>query len=321
MPRRFALPTLLALPLMAGAQPHPQSPDEGCVLVEYFARDPIRSVSGADGPARAGALNGRYVVRFENGGSLALRSAGELSLQWRRDGRPEVQGRLATDDYLARVVDREGSARETEAAKALAVAARSYLRQHARPVAGCRQVTDSSTAQRVSPNPATAEALAIVRSTGAMVVEGARMRHGGLAWRQAVAQSRQGKRFDEVLAAAFPGGRLVKAGGGDAACQRLVRNETWLAQAVPRWQRLLATQAGYEAPATPPMVCALAQGTPYSEQSRNRIFMRPLATREDRITLAHEYLHLGLRLHPHGQDEAYVERLARRLVDIKLEAP
>jgi len=319
MLRRFIVSALLALPMTVGAQPAAQ--DEGCVVVEYFARDPIRSVAGVDGPARAGALNGRYVVQFENGGSLALRSAGELSLQWRRDGRPEVRGRLGTDDYLARVVDREGSARETEAAKALAVAARSYLLQNARLIAGCRQVADSSAAQRVSPNAPTAEALAIVRSTDAMVIEGVRMRHGALAWRQAVAQSRQGKRFDEVLGTAFPGSRPVRSGDSDTACRRLGRNEAWLAQAAPRWQRVLVTQAGYEAPATSPVVCALAEGLPYSDQSRNRIFMRPLATREDRITLAHEYLHLGLRLHPRGQDEAYVERLARRLVDINLEAP
>ena len=68
-----------------------------------------------------------------------------------------------------------------------------------------------------------------------------------------------------------------------------------------------------------PAVCRLGAGTPYSEQSRNRIFVRGLATREDRITLAHEYLHLGLRKHPRGQDERTVEQLARRLVDVKLE--
>jgi uncharacterized protein YfaQ (DUF2300 family) len=48
--------------------------------------------------------------------------------------------------------------------------------------------------------------------------------------------------------------------------------------------------------------------------------MRPLATREDRITLAHEYLHIGLRHHPSGQDEAFVEQLARRLIDLTLES-
>jgi uncharacterized protein YfaQ (DUF2300 family) len=48
--------------------------------------------------------------------------------------------------------------------------------------------------------------------------------------------------------------------------------------------------------------------------------MRPLATREYRITLTHEYLHIGLRRHPRGQDEDYVERLARRLNDLSMEA-
>jgi uncharacterized protein YfaQ (DUF2300 family) len=47
--------------------------------------------------------------------------------------------------------------------------------------------------------------------------------------------------------------------------------------------------------------------------------MRPLATREDRITLAHEYVHIGLRRHPRGQDEEFVEQLARRLADLDLE--
>ena len=68
-----------------------------------------------------------------------------------------------------------------------------------------------------------------------------------------------------------------------------------------------------------PVVCALATGMPYSEQSRNRIYMRPLSSREDRITLAHEYLHIGLRQHPRGQAADYVEQLARRLVDMNLE--
>ncbi|MDR0441750.1 MAG: DUF2300 domain-containing protein, partial [Candidatus Accumulibacter sp.] len=40
-----------------------------------------------------------------------------------------------------------------------------------------------------------------------------------------------------------------------------------------------------------------------------------LRTPEDRVTLAHEYLHLGLRRHPSGHDEALVERWARRLID------
>ena len=313
-------------PQLAAALPPAQPEDSGCVMVDFFSRYPVRSVRDANGANAAGALNGRYVVRFDNDNTLALRSAGELTVERGTDGRPQVRGRFGVNEYVARVVDREGSAREAEAAKALAIAARSYLQQNARLVAGCQQIADSSAAQRVSPNRASAEALAIARWTDQLIVDGVIVRYhstkpsqGTLAWSQAVAQARLGKRFDELLAQAYPGGALAVAGNSGARCERLTANEAWLARALPRWRRLLITQGGYEAPATMPVVCALSTGMPYSEQSRNRIYMRPLATREDRITLAHEYLHIGLRQHPRGQDEAYVEQLARRLVDMNLE--
>ncbi|WUR16194.1 DUF2300 domain-containing protein [[Empedobacter] haloabium] len=313
-------------PRLAAALPPARPEDSGCVMVDYFARYPVRSVRGADGDVSAGALNGRYVVTFENGNSLALRSNGELQVERGSDERPRVRGRLGVNEYVARVIDREGSTRDPEAAKALAVAARSYLQQNARLVAGCQQIADSSARQRVSPNPATPEALALARWTDQLVVDGVTVRYhrdtaaaDTLVWSQAVAQARQGKRFDELLAAAYPAGSLAVAGNSGTRCKRLARNEAWLAAALPRWRRQLVREAGYEAPPALPIVCELASGMPYSEQSRNRIFMRPLATREDRITLAHEYLHIGLRQHPRGQDEQYVERLARRLVDIDLE--
>lgn len=313
--------------LAASLPPVRPTEDSGCVVVDYFKRYPISSVRGAEGPVAAGPLNGRYQVSFENGKSLALRSAGEMMLSTGADGRPQLRGRFGVNEYVARVLDREAGAEEPEAAKALAIAARSYLRQNARSVAGCQQIADSSATQRVSPSPATPAALAVARWTDQLIVDGVTVRYhsdlaspGTLAWTDAVRQAKQGKHFDEVLASAYPGGALSTAGNAGTRCQRLAQNEAWLARAVPRWQRLLLGEAGYEAPAQAPLVCALAAGAPYSEQSRNRIFMRALTTREDRITLAHEYLHLGLRRHPRGQDEDYVERLARRLVDLNLEA-
>ncbi|GGZ11231.1 DUF2300 domain-containing protein [Pseudoduganella plicata] len=313
-------------PQLAAALPPAQPEDSGCVMVDFFARYPVRSVRDANGVSATGALNGRFVVRFDNDNTLALRSAGELTVERGSDGRPQVRGRFGVNEYVARVVDREGSARDAEAAKALAVAARSYLQQNARLVAGCQQIADSSAAQRVSPNPASAEALAIARWTDQLIVDGVTVRYhstksspGTLAWAQAVTLARQGKRFDELLALAYPGGAVAVAGNSGARCERLAANEAWLARALPRWRRLLITQGGYEAPAMMPVICALSTGMPYSEQSRNRIYMRPLSTREDRITLAHEYLHIGLRQHPRGQDEEYVEQLARRLVDMNLE--
>ena len=301
--------------------------DSGCVVVDYFRRYPIRSVRGEQGPAPAGTMNGRYHVQFQNGQNLALRSTGEMMLSKDAGGQIQLRGRFGVNEYVARVLDREASAAEPEAAKALAIAARTYMVQNAVTVAGCQQIADSSATQRVSPSPATPAALAIARWTDQLIVDGVTVRYHSdrpsdntLAWTRAVQQAKQGRRYDEVLADAYPGGALATVGNSGTRCQRLEANEAWLASAAPRWQRVLLREAGYEAPAQAPLICALSVGAPYSEQSRNRIFMRPIATREDRITLAHEYLHLGLRNHPRGQDEDYVEQLARRLVDLNLEA-
>lgn len=313
--------------LAASLPPVGAADDGGCVVVDYFKRYPIRAVRGERGVAVPGPLNGRYHVQFENGQNLALRSSGELMLLQEKGGRPQLRGRFGVNEYVARVLDREANAGEPEAAKALAIAARTYLQQNAVTVAGCQQIADSSATQRVSPSPATLAALAIARWTDQLIVDGVTVRYhstlpseGTMAWSEAVRQARQGKHYDELLAAAYPGGALSTFGNTGARCRRLAQNEDWLARSVPRWQRVLLREAGYEAPPQAPLVCALSSGAPYSEQSRNRIFMRPLATRDDRVTLAHEYLHLGLRRHPRGQDEEYVERLARRLVDLNLEA-
>lgn len=313
-------------PQLAAALP-PAAPamDGGCVVVDFFARYPIRRVTGPAGAAAPGPLEGRYVVDFANGQRLAVRGDGTLALLLDAAGRPQIQGRFAVNEYVARVLDREGDTAQPEAAKALAIAARSYLRQNARPEAACQRIADSSATQRVSPNPASAPALAVARWTDRLVVDGMPVRYhrdapspGVLAWRDAVQAARDGKPFDTILAQAYPGAALSTSATG-ARCRRLHDNEDWLARMVPRWERLLQTQPGYERPAQLPVVCALGAGAPYSEQSRNRIFMRALATREDRITLAHEYVHIGLRAHPRGQDEAYVEALARRLIDLNLE--
>lgn len=315
-------------PRLAAALPLAEPDDSGCVAVDYFTRYPLRSVQGDAGPAVPGPLRGRFRVTFDNGQALAFRSNGDMVLDKEPDGRLKLRGRFGVNEYVARVIEREAGGEPVEAARALAVAARSYLQQNARQVAGCQQIADSSATQRVSPSPAGPAALAAARWTDQLVVDGTPVRYhrdtpatDTLAWTRAVAMARQGRYFDEVLADAYPHGVLAAAGNSGARCVRLAQNEAWLERELPRWQRVLRREAGYEAPPNLPAVCALASGAPYSEQSRNRIFMRPLASREDRITLAHEYLHLGLRRHPRGQDEDYVERLARRLTDLQLEAP
>ncbi|MET3133020.1 uncharacterized protein YfaQ (DUF2300 family) [Oxalobacteraceae bacterium GrIS 1.11] len=303
--------------------------DAGCVVVDYFARYPIRSVTSGAVAAAPGALHGTYQVRFENGRSLALHSQGDLTLARDAAGRARLQGRFGVNDYVARVLEREGNSDLPEAAKALAVAARSYLQQNAVRAEGCQRIADSSATQRVSPSPAGAAARAIALWTDQLVLVGPNVRYhldqpgaDTLVWRSALEQARQGRRFDDILASAFPRAELTTLAGGAALpCMPLPVAEAWLARELPRWERLLRREPGYERPPELPAVCELAGGLPYSEQSRNRIYLRGLATREDRITLAHEFLHLGLRNHPRGQDEALVEQLARRLVDARLETP
>jgi uncharacterized protein YfaQ (DUF2300 family) len=302
--------------------------DAGCVVVDYFARYPLRKVEKGGAAAKPGALNGRYVLTFENGRSLPMFSQGELTLGRDEQGRQQIGGRFGVNEYVARVIDREVSASETQAARAMAVAIRTYLQQNAVWKDGCQRIADSSATQRVSPNPASAQAREVAQWTDQLVLAGTTVRYHSttpskdtMAWTVAVEQGRRGLRFDDILAGAYPRAELGTLGGvGALQCVRLPAAEAWLAREVPQWERALRSEPGYERPRELPAVCQLLTGMPFSEQSRNRVFVRGLATREDRITLAHEFLHIGLRNHPRGQDETLVEQLARRLVDVKLES-
>lgn len=294
----------------------------GCVEVAFFSRYPLLRVDGPDGrPARAGMLRGRHVAVFDNGVALPFRAAGDLRLSM-EDGQPRVQGRFGVDEYVARVLDREADAGETEAARALAVVARSYLFNEAARQGNCLAIADSSRTQRVSPSPPSAAALAVAAFTSELVLRGAAVGYhldtpgpDRLVWREAVAAGRAGEHWDAMLRRAFPAADLVAARDpAGLPCERLEPAERWLAAQAPRWQRLLAGLPGFEAPAAP-LVCRLAWGRPFSELDRGRIHVRELRTAEDRITLAHEYLHLGLRHHPASGDEALVERWARRLAE------
>ena len=61
-------------------------------------------------------------------------------------------------------------------------------------------------------------------------------------------------------------------------------------------------------------VCLLPQGRPYADKQAQRIYVRPNPSLDGRIALTHEYLHLAFAHHPNGEDETYIEDLARRLV-------
>lgn len=311
-------------PSLAQTLPSPRQladAQASCVEVDFFARYPVKVVQhDADGtPARPGMLQGRYRVGFENGNWLRIHSRGELQLDT-SDGKPRISGRFTLNDYVARVIDREADAGELAAARAFAVAARSYLVQNAAFEAGCWRIADASRTQRVSPNPPGAKALAAALFTDDLVLEGAPVRYhrdspapNRLAWMQAVSHSREGMGFDRILASAYPSASLAGLGGREE-CRRIAEAEAWLARTADAWRRRLSAEPGFEHISEPVRVCALAEGNPYADQARLRIYARDWRSREGRLTLAHEYLHLAFRFHPNGADERYIERLARRLL-------
>ncbi|PYN24997.1 MAG: DUF2300 domain-containing protein [Candidatus Rokuibacteriota bacterium] len=298
-------------------------PDESeCVSVDFFARYPIRQVvERASGvPATAGLLDGTYRVEFQNGRSLDVTSRGTLRLA-RDTGAPTLSARLGLNDYVARVLDREAAARPMEAARALATAARTWLVQNANRRQGCWHIADDSRAQRVSPNPPSEAARRVAGWTDGLVVAGAPVTYhrsqgsrNTLAWIDAVELAASGVAFDQILAAAYPDGRLATLhGAGRAGCERLGAVERWLAERAGGWRPRLHAEGGFEPPPRPVAACRLAHGRPFADAENNRIHVRGIATTDDRITVVHEYLHLAFRFHPRGLDEDFVERLAREL--------
>lgn len=307
-----------------------------CIAVDFFRRYPIRSVQratpGHTSPARAGPMRGRYRIAFQNGSELVIEAVPALMLGNGAGGTggangvdgadgPRIAARLPLEDYVARVVDREGDARETEAARALAIAARSYVLQNAVETKGCRQMADDSRTQRVSPNPPSAAARAAAAFTEGLVVSGQSVRYHGdrasagvMSWQGAVAAGRDGQTFGAILRTAFPSGVLSPAQAG-ADCMPLPLAQEWLAERQQRWRRVLRAQAGYQPTDDTLRICQLAIGLPHSDQRRMVIRVREWQTHEGRVTLIHEYLHLAFRDHPHGQDELFIERLAQQLAD------
>lgn len=298
-------------------------PDDGdCVLVDYFARYPLREVSAVSDtkPAAVGALRGRYRVSFANGNHAEIDSQGDMRLA-QQDGQPHITAQLGVNEYVARVLDREAAPEPREAARALAVVARSYLLQNAGRVRGCFAIADSSATQRVAPRPASRAARAVADWSDGLVLDGSDVQfhlnaagRGRLSWTQAVADGEAGLRFESILARSFAGASLshyLSALGG--SCQRLPEAELWLAGNSVRWAARLVREAGYEAPPLP-AICALDMGRPRADAQRERIYAQPPRTQEARITLTHEYLHLAFAHHPRGQDERFVETLARELI-------
>lgn len=299
-------------------------PDDGaCVLVDFFSRYPIREVLGDAGPTQAldGPLRGDYRIGFVNGNWARVTSRGELRLDRDAARAPQVVGRFGMNDYVARVIEREGDTQQPEAAKALAVAARTYVVQHGNHDHGCLRIDDSSSTQRVLPRTPSAAARRAADQTDALVLTGVPVQYhhdkaapGQMSWLAAKAAAQSGLAFDAILARTWPQATLTSfASPLSGDCVVVAGAQTWLAHNAPLWARRMDGAAGYETPDLP-AVCAVREGRPYADAQRNRVYVYRLQTEEDRIALAHEYIHLAFQHHPRGLDEAFVERTARVLI-------
>ncbi len=321
--RRWAGP----LAALADAPASPRN--SPCVKVRFFTRYPLSEVrelpSGV--PARDGPLHGRFRALFRNGNAVEFASNGEAVLRSLepagRAAAPEkgmaLSASLDMNEYVARVLEREVRPVPEEAAKAFAVAIRTYLVQNAPLREGCYAVPDSTRFQRVSVNPAGAPARRVAAWTDGIILDGARVRYrvgpgapGALSWEEAVRLSGEGLTFDRILRSGYPAARLAASDRREAPCRRLEDVEAWLASRSKDWRRRMAQVPGFEPPAKL-QACRTAE-IPHSDPKNGRLYLRPGLGTDHQIVAAHEYLHLALQSHPAGSDEPFIERTARELV-------
>ncbi|MFJ2480851.1 DUF2300 domain-containing protein [Pseudomonas sp. NPDC087598] len=286
-----------------------------CVEVGLFSRYPLTRVLAGERVVTSGPLQGDYRVEFANGNALDIHSDGELFLL-----NDKLVARLDREEYVARVLEREAKPEPAEAAKALAVAIRTYLLQNATRSGDCLSIDDSSTRQRVAPRPASAESRNIAAWTADLVLAGSTVTYHSdqpgpdkLAWQQAVEQANAGQRYDAILLHAYPRASLSRWDNPVASCEALPAAQDWLQKQRRGWRPKLESETGYNEVSTF-AVCKLAFGRPFVDRERQRIYVRGVLTLQDRLDLTHEYLHLAFEAHPNGQDETYIEGLARHLL-------
>lgn len=286
-----------------------------CVEVRLFSKYPVSKVLSGDRVATSGPMRGDYRVEFANGNALDIHSDGELFLL-----NDKLVARLDREEYVARVLEREAKPQPAEAAKALAVAIRTYLLQNATRNGDCLSIDDSSNRQRVAPRPASAESRNIAVWTADLVLAGSTVTYHSdqpgpdkLAWQQAVEQANAGQRYDAILLHAYPRASLSRWDNPVASCEALPAAQDWLQKQRRGWRPRLESETGYNEVSTF-AVCKLAFGRPFVDRERQRIYVRGVLSLQDRLDLTHEYLHLAFEAHPNGQDETYIEGLARHLL-------
>lgn len=292
---------------------------ESCVEVRFFEQYPIEKILKLpeDDTVGYGPLRGIFKIGFKNGKSLTFKTDRGLYFE-----QMNIVGKLDLNEYVARVIDREIETEPLEAAKAFAIIIRTYLLQNAVQDRGCFRIADSSRFQRVSVQSPTSAAMNLSYWTEALILTGGKpvnyrfdqTESESFSWIRAKKLARDGCYFDEILRIAYPGSEITLMDiRENRDCERLPHIESWLKLKAEQWQRYLISLPGYERPENIE-ICLLRSGNPYSETEKNRMTVRSADTAEDRISIAHEYLHLVFKHHPSGMDENFIEQTARELI-------
>jgi len=108
-------------------------------------------------------------------------------------------------------------------------------------------------------------------------------------------------------------GAQAWAAAAEGPCQQNQLLQRWLAARIPQWQHMLMPIAGYEQPGGIE-ICLSKTGNPRADYVGNRIWLSHLDDQEDRLSLAHEYLHLAFKHSPKAHDEVFIETTARQLI-------
>lgn len=298
---------------------HMQKYDGDCVVVKYFDRYPIETVS-----PRVTHLKGPVRIKFKN--SKVLNFDGDGSLQMDLSSKiPAITARLSLNEYVARVLDREVQTQPLEAARAFAVAIRTYLLQNSQELGGCRVIGDSSHTQRVSPRKASAAALAIARWSDGLVLDRVhRLRYHStrsaadrLAWTQAKNLAESGFNMKEILKVGYPTGILAfEKLNQPLQCRTNPLTEKWVNRQSALWQRRLNQVPGFERPENL-KICESQSARVFSHPVKQEIYVPLLQNYEDEVSILHEYLHIAFRFHPRGKDERFVESMAIKLLEEK----
>lgn len=297
---------------------HASKHDSGCVEVKYFDRYPIADLKlDNDKNPR------QFAVTFKNGNKVSFRTDGAMLVN-RKGKKIFLTSKMTTNEYVARVLDREVSPNPVDAARAFAVAIRTYLYQNSKEIDGCLQISDSSHLQRVSPAPSTPESLAIAKWSDGLVLDRVnRLRYhtnrateNRMSWTQAKSLALSGYSMPEILKTAYPSGLISLESLQSIVCDSNEEGARWISKQAARWKMRLNEEQGFEQPKSLKVCKAPQDGRQprvFSDLNSQEIYVPKIKSSDDEISIVHEYLHIAFRNHPRGQDEEYIEKLARSL--------